>query len=204
MTEDSRKGDKLALGAEAVNRPLRVWPAVVVLAMQVTALILTVTPQINNLVRFGYMMLGPAICGLLFATWFLFASRLPWRDRFTTAGGVVVIGGFMVLIVNQSMWTPLWIYGIPLTMLLVALTVILAKVGTISRVAIVTLGVVGIGLLPFALASLDGFDGSYSPEFRWRWQASPEQILVSREQVVPTDTTATTDSTATSDSTDDD
>ena len=59
----------------------RVWPAMAVLLIQFVALVLTITPAINNAIRFGFMMLGPAMCVLLFIGWLVLAFGLAVVSR---------------------------------------------------------------------------------------------------------------------------
>ena len=88
----------------------RLWPAYAILGIQAVAIVLTVTPEINNLTRFMFMMLGPLVCVLMFLAWLFFASRLRWQERLMIALGAAALGVIAGQITHQSMshTTLLW------------------------------------------------------------------------------------------------
>ena len=155
----------------------RLWPAWVVLGLQLIALIITVTPTINNFVRFGYMMMGPAVCALLFLIWLLLFSRLRWFERILLVAGSIALGIATGMLVDESMRTPMWIYGVPLTMLLIVVTLAVGKTLRPTIRPGIALAVVAIGWSVFTTGRLDGFDGSYWPEFAGRWTNTHESNL---------------------------
>jgi outer membrane protein assembly factor BamB len=143
--------------------------------LQLVTLILTVTPAINNTVRFGFMVLGPAVCGLLFAAWLLLFSRLRWRDRMAILSGSILAGILAGQGIDSTMGVALWIYGVPLAMALTTAVLWMGRRWKPLRRTSTVLVVVAGGWGLFATARLEGFDGSYWPELRWRWIASREQ-----------------------------
>jgi outer membrane protein assembly factor BamB len=166
------------------NKP-RLWPAYVVLGLQVVTIGLSVTPQINNLTRFLYMMAGPLVCLALFLTWLLFASRLRWQERLAVPFGAAILGLVAGQFAHQTMQVALWIYGVPVAMLLITLAeTLLASRQSRSRL-VATFSLVACGWAAFTAGRLEGFDGSYWPQFRWRWQPSPEQLLLERQVAEP-------------------
>ncbi len=160
----------------SIVRP-RLWPAYVILLLQVVSLISSVTPSINMLERFQFMMLGPLSCLLLFLLWLGFASRLRWRERFAIIGGLVLLAAIAALLIDSSMAVAMWIYGIPLSMLAITLALHLARDWSAKPRIILTLTLVGVGWSVMLLGRLDGFTGNYLPEFAWRWSATEEQRL---------------------------
>jgi outer membrane protein assembly factor BamB len=84
----------------------------------------------------------------------------------------------------------LWIYGVPLAMLLVAIVETLGKSWKITSRTSFVLSAVACGWAAFAFGRLEGFDGSYWPELRWRWQPTHEELLTEREPMRPYDGTA--------------
>jgi len=106
---------------------LRLWPAWLIAAVQAVALILSVTPSIQNVVRFVVMMGWPALACLLFAAWLLFGSRLRWREKGGLAAASVVFpaASAWLSVRDPALQTTLFCYGVPLAvfMLTGALTV---------------------------------------------------------------------------------
>lgn len=165
------------------TRKVRLWPAGVVLVGQMIALGLSVTPAIDNPTRFLYMMLGPAVCGLLFVLWLLLASRLRWRERFLDFGAAVLFAISAALLGDASMGVSIWIYGVPLTMMVITLGLFLGRAWRmLPRTALVTVLLLAVWL-PFGLARLEGFTGYYLPELSWRWSPSGEPALGSTPPV---------------------
>jgi len=159
-------------------RPPRLWPLGIILAMQFVFLVLTVTPEINNFVRFAFMMLGPLVCVAMFTIWLLAASRVRWYERLLIVAIVAATGFAVSPLTHETARLALWLYGVPLAMLLVAVGL---RAGCNWRPPVrlaLVLGMVATGWSVFLLPRLDGFDGAYWPEFRWRWRATPEELLV--------------------------
>lgn len=164
----------------------RLWPLIPILALQVLTLLVSITPSINNAVRFGFMMLGPAMCVLLFLVWLLGFSRLSWRDRLVSLLVALGLGGAAIPLVDTSMAVPLWIYGAPLSMAVIAFGL---WAGESQRPALRSALLVAMlaatwGVFPFF--RLEGFTGGYLPEFSWRWaklQSGGSEKTVSPEDV---------------------
>lgn len=160
--------------SSALLRTPRLWPAWTILILLIAAWVVSVTPSINNGLRFGFMMLGPTAGMLLFAAWIFAFSRLPWRERFGVAGCGLLLAIATGVASDRSMLVPIWIYGLPLAM--AAVTVSLRwwssqPTGTrLPRTAIV----IAASLALFPLLRLDGFTGDYWPELSWRWSATSE------------------------------
>lgn len=173
--------EETTASAAVVERPAalapRLWPAVVILGVQAVFFGLSITPGINNAVRFGYMMAGPATCVLLFLIWLLGFSRLPWRERFALLMVASLLGGLAALLSDPTMGVCLWIYGAPLAMLAitVALRVSRGKAG-LARLGVASVCLAATWLL-FPLFRLDGFEGDYLPELAWRWAPTAEAAL---------------------------
>ncbi|MCY2968306.1 MAG: PQQ-like beta-propeller repeat protein [Planctomycetota bacterium] len=136
---------------------------------------MSLTPSINNIVRFQFMMLGPFVCLLLFTVWLFAFSRLRCRQSLTiliaVGAGAVLASQFM----DPSMAVPMWIYGVPLAMAAILLGLQWNSRGNTVRGTVVATVLASLiwGLVP--LFRLEGFAGDYSPELSWRWSPSREQ-----------------------------
>ena len=75
IEEEPRVEDSNAETHAAIPQKARVWPLIVVVAIQAAMVAVWLTPSINNFIRFVVMMAGPLICGLLFALLLLFTSK---------------------------------------------------------------------------------------------------------------------------------
>jgi outer membrane protein assembly factor BamB len=176
--------------------PVRVWPAWVILAVQAALMVFTVSAEFDNFSRFVAMMAGPLACMLAFLIYWLGFSRLRWSTKFGVLAVSLLAVVALVFLGHESIRSALWIYGVPLSMFLMAVGITLAGTDGYRRGLASLLVVAGWGA--FAFARLDGFDGTYFPEFAWRWSptrgedrvASPSPAIVESEEPFPTEITA--------------
>ncbi|MFM7158858.1 MAG: PQQ-binding-like beta-propeller repeat protein, partial [Planctomycetaceae bacterium] len=169
---------------DAGRRPsVRLWPAILILALQAACLFLTVTPSIDNQTRFLILMGAPAVCLLLFLGWLFGLSRIPWKVRLSLPLVVALCAVCVARWMDPSMGVPLWIYGLPAVLTGMTFGLWWAqRWNPWQQLGLAAL----LPLLAWAQLpwwKLDGFDGDYRPEFRWRWTASPEERLVPRSAV---------------------
>jgi outer membrane protein assembly factor BamB len=154
------------------------WPAVVILLLQVIVFGFSITSGINNGVRFGFMMLGPASGVVLFVIWLLFASRLPWRHRLTLVVAMVTFPIAVAPLVHSSLKLGLFLYGGPVSMLISVVGLKLTDRATNRRRMLTILFGLLIVWSPFVLVRINGFRGDYLPELAWRWTPTAEEQLV--------------------------
>jgi outer membrane protein assembly factor BamB len=173
------------------SQPLRFWPAIPILITQAVALAITVTAEIDNRTRFLVMMLAPMACTVCFAIWWFALNRAGWRERLivAAAGAAGLIA--TVVVGDRSIHVPLWIYGMPLAMLLVTSGSWLGRAWPARRRMRTTAVLVLLGWSWFPLLRLDGFDGSYWPEFSWRWRPTTEERLATATSNAAPSTEAT-------------
>ena len=160
----------------ASPRRLRLWPLPVILLIQTVALVLSVTPGINNGTRFGYMMLGPLAALVLFWIWLLFASRMTWKEKGMIFLGFALCGIGAGFLAHPSAYVGVWIYGVPLAILATSLLFFWQQRGPGRKLLTVLLGpLLAFGALDFT--RFEGFTGAYLPEIAWRWSSSSEDAL---------------------------
>ena len=159
-------------------RPPRLWPAWIILGIQTLAMILSVTPSINNLVRFILWALGAGLCGLLFVGWVVFASRLTWLERLTFLAAPILFGVVVAAVADPSMASSLPFYGGPFSSAVIVLCVFITRhrQRRSARIAVVVAGLALVWGL-FIPWRVDGFTGDYLPELSWRWSATHESTL---------------------------
>ena len=157
----------------------RLWPLWWIAALQLLALVLTVTPSIQNALRFYFMMLGPAVCLLLFLIWLAFASRLPIKERLLIFLAFPVAFGLAVAVLHSSMGLALWLYGLPLALLALPFVLRSTRSASTPKRLITVAATLLLCFLALAFSRLQGFNGDYHPEFAWRWSTSAEDALAS-------------------------
>ena len=100
---------------QAEARPLRLWPGVVIVALQM--LLLYVTPLVTETATMAMAvgLMAPMGLGLLvLLPWWLFFSRAAWRDRLLGAALLVVVHLVtLFFLVDASARIPTVFLGIP-------------------------------------------------------------------------------------------
>ena len=170
--------------------PVRVWPAVVVVA--VTAVV-TVVPGLvapRTMPHFAGYFGGPALGALALVGWWTFAARVRGRDRwlypvlFLVPSVVVAATAFrkapIALPLALGAVGLLWVGWLLVTPTLTA---------TARRVGLALVLVGGWGVV--ALTRYDGADGDLVPTVRWRWQPTDEDRFLAerggQQPVAPAD-----------------
>ncbi len=174
-------------------RQPRLWPISIIIVLVIAAFIVSVTPSIQNGLRFQFMFLGPIAGGAFFVLWLMLGSRIAWWERFVYLLAPVLIAGGVLSIVHASAKFAMMTYGIPLTMMTVAIGLHLGRNASKprNRVLPITAALLGVWLL-FPTVRLDGYDGAYLPEFTWRWSTTHEQALAKMDSSVNTTPSAWT------------
>ena len=153
------------------------WPALVVVALEWTAIETPKWLGLQPFVQFMAMFLAPIVAAVLLVVWWLFFSRIRWRDRWLglgvcAAGGVAA--GFLATypVMVLSMFALPW-----------ATTVWAAwMVGTfflawpIRRAGLLAALVLTWAYFP--LIRLEGVDGNMHASFQWRWVPTAEDRLM--------------------------
>jgi outer membrane protein assembly factor BamB len=170
----------------AAVRPLRAWPALVLVVLMVAA-------------RFGptylegglsnYWMIavfGPLLCCVLILIWWLAASRATWKERVFGLLGLLVGLAVTVVLVHPTMRGPGTTYlTAPMGFLLFGLSAaFLAKRRPATRTGLsVLLAFVGFGYS--LLLRNEGMTGEYAMDTYWRWTTSAEATMLAAHRAEP-------------------
>ncbi len=165
---------------DAIRRPLRVWPAVVIAILQL-------------LVRFGlpivapdqrpYAILGGFAAMALILVWWLLFSRAPWVDRVLAvllmAAGVWATKPF----IDKSLATGaqgllFYILVIPGLSLVFAAWAVAARrlPDTPRRATMIATILIACGF--WTLMKTGGFTATLNMDLKWRWAQTPEDRLL--------------------------
>jgi hypothetical protein len=168
--------------AASALKPLRVWPGVVLVALE-WGLRFGLPIVAPDALPFG--LIAALLCGLAIVVWWLFFSRARWLDRW---GAVVLMVVALVVtsrLIDVSIATAMMgmmfpVYAIPVvTLALVVWAVATRRLANgPRRVALV--GTVLIACGGWTLVRTGGFTGDLHHDFAWRWAKTPEERLVAR------------------------
>src|SRR5688572_28398402 len=168
--------------AKEPQKPLRLWPAVVIVLLQWVA-------------RFGAAILSPDFTaygvlagfagGLALIAWWLFFSRAGWYERL----GVLVLmiaamaatWPFLDVSISTGamgfLFPMLAVPGLCLAFVLWAVASRRMPVG-LRRATLVAAIVLSCG--GWTLVRTGGFTGNFDNDLAWRWTATPEQRLLAQ------------------------
>lgn len=174
----------------------RLWPAVVLVAVQGLLSILPGWLAPGTIIQFFAMMWGPVVIAVGLGIWWLFGSRLSWSDRkfgviafFATA--LVTVPFYHSSFAAMGSWFPTFgilLYSLPLVSVLCVAWLVLSRFlyWPARRAGLVIALLVGWGYL--TLVRVDGVTGMLSSEMRFRWQPTPEQQFLAQSRIAPSAT----------------
>lgn len=161
------------------SSPIRMWPGLI-LGILLLVIRFGIPKLVPGFEGFQIGMMGGALGSIVLILWWLIFSRASIIEKW---GGFALL--IMALIVtwflkHQSMEL-LWLvgFGIPVACLaLVAWAVVFRNLS--GKIRFITLSVCIIfacGI--WTLFRTYGIDGDHVSDFAWRWEASPEEVLLS-------------------------
>lgn len=174
------------------RRELRLWPAVVLLALFWVFFVANRALELDMGTRFFSRLIAHGLLLLAFFGWWLSRGAVTWRDRLL-ALAVFIGGGVALLSVSDA---SISVFTILLTLLpwlfmawIAALYLTRESSTSARRWAVVA--AILLVLAPLPLMRWEGVDGTQRSDFRWRWSPTAEQLFLashetqSREQGAP-------------------
>lgn len=159
------------------ERPVRLWPAVVLALVQVACLTLPFLVELPAMVMMYMGMWGPMLATLGLLVWWLIFSRVRLRDRLLGLGFFIIVAVAAGMLRHSSMGMALPLYGLPAATVAVVLGLVLTSwLSWPVRRVIVALVVVAVWG-GFLLLRTDGVDGRFASEWRWRWSPTAEELF---------------------------
>ncbi len=167
------------------ERRLRVWPGVVIVVAQWLLAQIASWVAPGTMIQFYAMFMGPMVAGAAFVAWWIFASRIPWRDR------GLVLGAFVAIEVIASLFAHPTVN--PMVMIVLILPVLMRVwAGWLLFTPFLSWPVRRAGLLAafvlscgyYTLLRLDGVSGSMATEFAYRWAPTSEEKFLAEGRAV--------------------
>jgi outer membrane protein assembly factor BamB len=158
-------------GASDAQRRLRLWPAVVIVALQWILMIVPVLVARDSIIAMMTAKMGAPLLGFLgVVLWWLVASRLRWRDRLLVLVACVVLG-VAAYPFNHPTFDlfPLFMFTLPVLTTAWVLWLVLTPFLSwpVRRAGLLVVFVLVWGL--FTQVRFDGVWGSFAPELSFRW-----------------------------------
>ena len=167
------------MASSAPQKPLRLWPGVVIVILQLISLYAPGYFAPGTMVMFYGMMVSFTLGPLLLLIWWLFFSRARWSDRLGGLALLILAHGTAVVLADTSAKMVTLLPGLPWLCAIFVASLFFGK----RSVAVVAVLVASLG---WTLVRTDGVTGSMDSEYAWRWSATAEeQFLASGASAVP-------------------
>jgi outer membrane protein assembly factor BamB len=174
--------------AAAVQKPLRLWPGVLAVALQWLAgfVLPIIVPDAKMYGLLGGFLGG----GLAVVVWWLVLSRASWLER---VGAVILMPVAVfatsrivhVSIANGMMGMMLPIFAIPvLSLALVCGAAVSRRFSNGPRRASIVTAIL-LACAVFAVLRTGGLSGEGDSDLHWRWTLTPEERLLARDDDEP-------------------
>jgi outer membrane protein assembly factor BamB len=162
------------------TRPLRLWPVYVLLALMLLTRFIPGHVGDGMSSYWMIVLFGPLISCLILILWWPTLSRATGKEKLVGFLGLIALLVLSVAISHPTMRGPGTIqYALPIGMAAFAIAVIL---WSSARPFVRTSLALIFAALGFGYATLlrsEGTDGDYQLVTYWRWQPSPEDLMLS-------------------------
>ena len=171
--------------ARRVERRLRLWPGVAILALQWTVVTVLRRSDPGTRTDIMAMLLGPIVGTVAIFLWWGFLSRLRWTDRLLIPGAYAAGLGSILVLGDETIGVmAIMLYVVPImTGAWIAGLVVTYPLSWPIRRAVVALAFVLICGY-YTLVRLDGVTGEFAATINWRWVPNTEQRFLA-ERTAP-------------------
>lgn len=163
----------------SARQPLRLWPGVALVAALWLARF-GLKAAIPGFLGFGLGIFGGLVAALGAVVWWVFFSCAALGERWGGATLMVVALAATWALGHESMG-PLWLagYAVPVLLLVFVIWALLTRnfAGGTRRVSMVATILLASGW--WLLVRTEGINGDHVADFRWRWNATAEERLLS-------------------------
>ncbi len=160
--------------------PLRVWPAIVILLLMAALKSASFFLPLETAAVMITVILGPVLLGAMVILWWVTFSRASVKERLLGLGGVVLSAAAAHFLVDATMQGPGQIMiGFPLGTFAFGLVAILLRNVLSTNRALCAVIACLLGFASIGLFRSDGMWGDGRLGLDWRWNASPEEKMLS-------------------------
>ncbi len=157
----------------ATNRPLRLWPGVILVVLQLVSFHVPGWIAPASPLMF-YSMLGSLLGALLVLAWWLFFSRAGLSDRLGGFALLVVVHTVTVVLADPSAKMVAFLPGVVWLCAVFVASLFFHRRGvTIVAVLVASLG--------WTLVRTDGVTGTMDNDYAWRWGSTAEQQFLASD-----------------------
>lgn len=186
-TEQSATGHPAGDQSASVLKPLRIWPAVVLLLGMAIARFVPGMVEDAPIMLLMVAVIGPVILGGLIWLWWLTFSRASTKERLVGFFGALMIAGGCIYSLDETMIGPgIMMVAVPFGTAAFGIgAVLLSRWLSFGRTIIVLL----LTLCGFGYATLlrnEGMWGNFALDLHWRWEPTAEELMLADRSDAPT------------------
>ena len=166
-------------------RPLRIWPAAVLLLGMVGLRLLSNLSE-GSMMLTMLALMGPMVLGIIVMLWWLTFSRATGREKIVGLIATAAAFGLTVFLADKSMYGPgLMMITAPMGTGAFALGAVLMGRNLSFQRTIVAILLAACGFGYTALLRSDGMWGHFALDSHWRWEESAEQQMMAQRESAP-------------------
>lgn len=182
-TDESSETVPAPVADTSVLKPIRIWPAVVLVAIMP---ILRLLPKLIEETPPMLAAMGPTLCGVLILVWWLTASCASWRERLLGLAGVVLALTGTLAIADATMRGPAaMVWTIPIGMAGFAIGALIVRQWTTVKRTWTALGIAAVCFAFSAFVRNDGMWGDAVINLQWRWTPTAEDQMLAQRTTAP-------------------
>jgi len=165
--------------------PVRVWPALVILAAVAAAWIVPPLVAPRTMFHFMAWFAAPILGTVAAMIWWTFAARVRGPFRWLVPALVIVPALALALTLHKGNEIVVAIFGLMAVLVVWVgwVTLSIPFPAEVRKVGLVA-GLVAVWSVGSAVA-VDGMGGDMQPDFRWRWQPSAEEQFAAERKAAP-------------------
>jgi outer membrane protein assembly factor BamB len=165
------------------TRRLRIWPAVVMLAIFWAFLYANYNLELAMFSRFMSRMIAYGLLLLAFLAWWLTRRQIRLRDRLL-AVGIVIVASLVAGFLSDASVGPLALFmtALPFVCTTWTLWILVGRnlAPRVQRAGFCAVMVATVGF--FALLRWEGLYGNQIPQFAWRWTPTAEERYLATQE----------------------
>ncbi len=175
------------------NKPIRLWPGVVLVAFQWTAAyglpVLFPDTELVGMPLGMFGLLASVVAGLGVLIWWLFFAGLSWAERLAGLALIALALTATKILSDPSiqgagMGMMLFITSVPgWSLALVIAAALMSRRSGVSRWVVLATAIV-VSCVPWIMLRTAGVAAS-GPEYHWRWTPTPEDLLLAQGSDLP-------------------
>lgn len=172
--------------ASSTETRLRLWPGVAMLAIQWLVLLGTELFMPVGFVKFMVTFIAPMAATVLVIGWWLFASRLSWKDRMMVLAAFAVAALVTARVCKDTFpGTALLMYALPVVMTVWVGWLLVTYKASWPMRRLGLMGALVVAWTFFMLVRFDGIYGGMKPHFSWRLAPTAEERLLTELKEKP-------------------